>query len=70
MDDKITISTYQFLKRFPNAEAARIYLEGRRWPQGAICPACGCVERIEPIRPGTTVTKNANVQRVVTHKMS
>jgi len=47
MNDKITISTYQFLKRFPIAEAARIYLEARRWPQGAICPACGCVDRIQ-----------------------
>ena len=46
-DDKVTISTYQFLKRFPHTEAARIYLEGRRWPKGAICPACGCVERIQ-----------------------
>lgn len=47
MDDKITISTYEFLKRFPNADAARAYLEERRWPKGAICPACGCVERIQ-----------------------
>lgn len=47
MDDKITISTYEFLKRFPNAEAASAYLEARRWPQGAICPECGCVERIQ-----------------------
>lgn len=46
-DDKVTISTYEFLKIFPNAETARIYLEGRRWPQGAICPSCGCVERIQ-----------------------
>jgi transposase-like protein len=45
--DKITISTYEFLKRFPNAEAARLYLEARRWPKGTICPVCGCVERIQ-----------------------
>lgn len=49
-DDHITISTYQFLKRFPNTEAARIYLEARRWPQGTICPSCGCVERIQPCK--------------------
>lgn len=47
MDDKITISTYEFLTRFPNADAARTYLEERRWPKGAICPACGCIERIQ-----------------------
>ena len=47
MFDKVTISTYQFLKRFPNAEAARSHLEARRWPQGAVCPACGYTERIQ-----------------------
>lgn len=47
MDDKITISTYQFLKRFPDAEVARIYPETQRWPNGTVCPACGCVERIQ-----------------------
>lgn len=46
-DDKITISTYEFLKRFPNADVARTYLEARRWPTGAICPVCGCVDRIQ-----------------------
>ncbi len=46
-DDKITISIYQFLKRFPDSEAARLYLETQRWPQGAVCPLCGCVERIQ-----------------------
>jgi len=40
MNDNITISTYQFLKRFPDAEAARVHLEAQRWPQGAICPSC------------------------------
>lgn len=55
MDDKITISTYQFLKRFPNAEAARLYLECRRWPKGAICPSCGCVERIQPCKRAGTL---------------
>ena len=50
MNDNITISTYQLLKRFPNAEAARAYFEKLRWPQGAICPACGCVERIQPCK--------------------
>lgn len=49
-DDNITISTYQFLKRFPDAEAARVHLEAQRWPQGAICPSCGCVEHIQPCK--------------------
>lgn len=46
-DDKITISSREFLKRFPNADAARLYLEARRWPQGAVCPSCRCVDRIQ-----------------------
>lgn len=47
MSDKITISAYELLKRFPDAESARKYLESRRWPKGAVCPHCGCVERIQ-----------------------
>lgn len=47
MSDKITISTYQFLQRFKDAEAARKYLESKRWPKGVVCPLCGCVERIQ-----------------------
>jgi transposase-like protein len=50
MNDNITISPYQFIKRFPDAESARLYLEAQRWPKGAICPACGCVERIQPCK--------------------
>lgn len=46
-EDKITIGACKFLKRFPTPESARAYLESRRWPQGPICPACGCVERIQ-----------------------
>lgn len=44
---KVTISAYEFLKKFPDQKAAREYLEARRWPQGAVCPHCGSVERIQ-----------------------
>ena len=37
---KSTISTFQLFEMFPDAEAARVYMEGKRWPQGAVCPAC------------------------------
>jgi transposase-like protein len=47
MGDKLTISVYEFLKRFPDQENARLYLVSRRWPKGAVCPHCGCVERIQ-----------------------
>lgn len=42
---KSAISTFQFQERFPDAEAARLYLEGRLWPSGARCPVCGLGER-------------------------
>lgn len=45
--DKVTISHYEFLKKFPNAEAARLYLEERRWHGKPVCPACGCVDRVQ-----------------------
>ena len=36
-----TISTFQPFALFPDEETARIYLEGRIWPNGARCPDCG-----------------------------
>jgi len=41
-----TISTYQVFQKFPDAEAARLYIEGRRWPSGAVCPNCAGSTRI------------------------
>ena len=46
MDDRVTISTYELLKLFPDAESARIYLEKRRWNGEVVCPHCGCYEHI------------------------
>lgn len=43
---KSTISTFELFQMFPDQESARAYFEGRRWPDGAICPACGERERI------------------------
>jgi transposase-like protein len=45
--DKVTISTYEFLKRFPDEKAARTHLEYRRWNGSPSCPHCGAVERIQ-----------------------
>lgn len=44
---KITLSTYEFLNKFPDEKSARTYLEQRRWNGHAICPCCGSVERIQ-----------------------
>ena len=48
---KSTISTFQLFERFPDQEAARIYLEGRLWPSGPICPQCHSGARVTA-RPG------------------
>ena len=41
-----TISTFEFLDMVPDAEAARLYLEERRWKGSPVCPLCGAFERI------------------------
>jgi transposase-like protein len=43
---KSTISTFELFEMFPDADSARAYFEARRWPDGAICPACNEAERI------------------------
>jgi transposase-like protein len=43
---KSTISTFQLFEMFPDAETARVYLEGRLWLDGPRCPVCGMGERI------------------------
>lgn len=43
---KSTISTFELFQMFPDQESARAYFEERRWPDGAVCPACGEAERI------------------------
>jgi transposase-like protein len=41
-----TISTYQIFQLYPDEATARAYMENRRWPTGAVCPACGEAKRI------------------------
>jgi len=43
-----TISLSQLTKMFPDEERARTYMEGCRWPSGAVCPACNEAKRITP----------------------
>jgi transposase-like protein len=43
---KSTISTFELFQMFPDQESARLYFEGKRWPDGATCPACGEAKRI------------------------
>ena len=44
---KVTISTYQFLKKFPNEQIARKYIEDRRWGGSPSCPHCNASTRIQ-----------------------
>ncbi|MGO9134899.1 MAG: IS1595 family transposase [Methylovirgula sp.] len=49
---KSTISTFQLFEMFPDQETARVYLEGRLWPNGPRCPVCGLGERITARKDG------------------
>lgn len=44
---------------FNDEESARTYLEGQRWPDGPVCPHCGGLERIYPVKanPGKGIRK-------------
>jgi transposase-like protein len=46
MDDKITISAYEFFKKFPDELSARKYLEQQRWNSLPTCPHCKEAARI------------------------
>ncbi len=55
---KSTISTFQLSEMFPNEEAARLYIEARRWPNGTACPFCEEAKRIT-VRKGGYYRCNA-----------
>jgi|SRR6185503_7467166 len=50
--DKITVSTFELFALFPDQEAARLYFEGRLWPDGVRCPVCRLGERITARKGG------------------
>lgn len=52
MKGKNTISTFELFELFPDQEAARIYLEGRLWPDGVRCSCCGMQDRITTRKGG------------------
>ena len=41
---------------FHNEEAAYAYVEKRLWPQGAVCPHCGSMDRVGKLKGKTTRT--------------
>lgn len=52
MNDKLTISTFDLFKMFPDQESARLYLEKRLWPEGCRCPVCGIGDRVTARKNG------------------
>jgi transposase-like protein len=49
---KSTINTFNSFATFPDEATARIYLEGRMWPDGVKCPSCKSGERITTRKNG------------------
>jgi transposase-like protein len=49
---KSTISTFQLFETFPDEASARVYLEGRLWPNGPVCPDCKSDRITTRTRPG------------------
>ena len=41
MNKPETLNLYDFFKKFPNEESARLYFENGRWTAGKFCPHCG-----------------------------
>ena len=50
--NKITISTFELFKMFPDQHSAIVYLESRLWPNGVRCPSCKKGERITARKDG------------------
>ncbi len=42
-----SISLYDFFKRIPDEESARLYFENKRWGSKPYCPHCGCINAVE-----------------------
>jgi transposase-like protein len=56
-----TISTFQLFAMFPDEETARVYLEGRLWPDGPVCPDCGSKDRVSAL--GACATRKPGYYR-------
>src|SRR5450755_3949230 len=56
-----TISTFQLFALFPDEESARLYLEGRIWPDAVVCPMCLSKERVSGL--ATCATRKAGYYR-------
>jgi transposase-like protein len=52
MDKVHVLSMREVFALYPDQESARRYLEGRRWPNGVLCPICGSGERVTARKDG------------------
>ena len=71
-DRDLNLSTLSIL--FVNEDAARAFLESKRWPNGPICPHCACEQVYKltakpgskrPVRPGVYKCKDCRQQFTV-----
>lgn len=46
LDTDSTIGPSELFQTILDEESARLYFEAKRWPKGAVCPACGEARRI------------------------
>ena len=46
-DKPETLSLYDFFKKFPTEDSARIFFETKRWSNGRYCPHCGSYSTAE-----------------------
>lgn len=47
------ISLYQFNKLFPDEDAATVYYEAQRWPNGVRCPRCDEQDKVKVVKSKT-----------------
>jgi transposase-like protein len=59
-----TISTFQLFELFPDEESARVYLEGRLWPSGPVCPDCKAGDKVSAL--GICATRKPGFYRCLT----
>lgn len=41
------LSLYDFFKKFPDEQSARVFFETKRWSNGKCCPHCGSFDVVE-----------------------
>jgi len=52
MAEHTTISVFELFDMIPDAESTRLYLEGRLWPNGPVCPVCAKGDRLTVRKDG------------------